>query len=292
MRAIEFEKKAIERIKAFEPEDGYYVGYSGGKDSDCLKILCALAGVKHDLVHNHTTLDAPETVYYIRSQPDVQIQYPEITAWDLIVKKLMPPTRLVRYCCEVLKERGGQGRLVMTGVRWSESVNRAELQSTVSIIGKPKGTQKLAEDIGVDYRVNWRGGIILNDDNDTSRRMVELCYRTRKTMLNPIVDWSDQQVWDFLHYYGCRSNPLYEIGFCRIGCIGCPMASKSRYTEFRIYPKYKLNYIRAFDRMIAARKERGLPTAWNSGEECFKWWMEESIDQISIEDYLEMEDAL
>lgn len=286
MNAIDFEKKAIKRIKAFEPEHGYYVGYSGGKDSDCLKILCALAGVKHDLVHNHTTLDAPETVYYIRSQPNIKIAYPEITAWDLIVKKMMPPTRLIRYCCEELKERGGQGRLVMTGVRWAESQRRSESAGTVKIIGKPKNTQKLANEVGAEYRVNLQGGIVLNDDNDASRRMVEQCYRTRKTMVNPIVDWTDRQVWDFLHHYGCRSNPLYEMGFCRIGCIGCPMAGKARYTEFRLYPKYKLNYIRAFDRMIAERKRRGLPMAWNSGEECFKWWMGESADQISIEDYL------
>lgn len=288
MFSSDFEKKAIERIKAFEPDDGYYVGYSGGKDSDCLKILCSLAGVKYDLVHNHTTLDAPETVRYVRSQPDVLIEYPEISAWDLIVKYLMPPTRLVRYCCAELKERGGQGRLVMTGVRWAESAKRTESAGTVKIIGKPKGTQKLAEDIGAEYRVNRQGGLILNDDNDKSRRMVEQCYRTRKTMLNPIVDWLDKQVWDFLHYYGCRSNPLYETGFCRIGCIGCPMAGKGRYTHFRLYPKYKFNYIRAFDRMIKARKDHGLPVIWNSGEECFMWWMEEDPNQLSIFDFEEV----
>lgn len=32
------EKKAIERLKAFEPADGYYLAYSGGKDSDCIKV--------------------------------------------------------------------------------------------------------------------------------------------------------------------------------------------------------------------------------------------------------------
>ena len=35
----EKERIAIERLKAFEPEDGYFLAYSGGKDSDCIKIL-------------------------------------------------------------------------------------------------------------------------------------------------------------------------------------------------------------------------------------------------------------
>ena len=54
-------EKAIMRLKAFEPPDGYYVAYSGGKDSDVIRILAQLAGVKHELVHNLTTVDAPET---------------------------------------------------------------------------------------------------------------------------------------------------------------------------------------------------------------------------------------
>ena len=60
----EKERVAIERLKAFEPEDGYFLAYSGGKDSDCIKILAHLAGAKFEAVHNLTTVDAPETVQY------------------------------------------------------------------------------------------------------------------------------------------------------------------------------------------------------------------------------------
>lgn len=90
---IEKEKIAIERVKAFEPEDGYYLAYSGGKDSDCIKILAYLAGVKFEAVHNLTTVDAPETVYYIRSQEDVRIDKPKKSMWQLIVDKGLPPTK-------------------------------------------------------------------------------------------------------------------------------------------------------------------------------------------------------
>lgn len=295
LRLKELEAKAIQRLKSFEPEtEPYYLCYSGGKDSDVIRILADLAGVKHDIVHNHTTVDAPETVYYVRSIPNIIIDYPKMSMWDLIVQKLMPPTRLARYCCSELKERGGQGRVKITGVRWAESNNRKESAGTVKIIGKPKTTQKYADEIGAEYHVNRQQGLIMNDDNDESRRMVEHCYRTTSTMINPIVDWSDDDVWEFLKYYGCKSNPLYECGFKRIGCIGCPLAAKNRYTEFRLYPKYKNNYIKSFNRMIAERKRRNLQVKqrnlqakqqWESGEEVFKWWMQEDINQITFDDF-------
>ena len=62
-------RRAIEHLKSFEPRDGkgYYLCYSGGKDSDCIRILADFAGVKHDIVHNLTTIDASETIYYVQS---------------------------------------------------------------------------------------------------------------------------------------------------------------------------------------------------------------------------------
>lgn len=100
---------AIERLKAFEPADEpYYLCFSGGKDSDCIRILADLAGVKHDIVHNLTTVDAPETVRYIKSIPKVQVVTPQYSMWQLIEKKKIPPTRLARYCCSELKEKRRQ----------------------------------------------------------------------------------------------------------------------------------------------------------------------------------------
>lgn len=279
---LELEKLSIERFKAFEPEDGYYLAYSGGKDSDVIKILAQLAGVKFEAVHNLTTVDAPETVQYIKSQSDVRIDYPEISMWRLIRDKLLPPTRIMRYCCSEFKEKCGQGKIKVTGVRWSESVRRKHSAAVINVIGKPKAMQKTATEMGVDFQVSNQNGLIMNDDNDINRRFVEFCYRTASTLLNPIVDWEDNDVWNFLAYYGCKSNPIYQCGFKRVGCIGCPMSGKHRYTEFRLYPVYYENYIRAFDRMISHRKEKGLETVWHSGEEVMKWWLGEDVNQLTF----------
>lgn len=284
------EQKAIERLKAFEPEDGYRLAYSGGKDSDCIKILAQLADVKFEAVHNLTTVDAPETMKYIKSQPDVRIEKAydadgnHLTMWNLIAKRLMPPTRLVRYCCCELKERTGFGKVLITGVRWAESSNRKNNAGLVKIINKPKHTQKAADKIGAEYQVSPKGGIILNNDNVETRRLVEHCYAKQKTTINPIVDWIDDDVWTFLRYYGCESNPLYGCGFNRVGCIGCPMAARHQLAEFQRYPKYKQAYIRAFDKMVERRLTIGKPTSWKTGTDVFKWWVGEDPTQISFED--------
>lgn len=77
------EKIAIERLKMYEPEtEPYYLCYNGGKDSDCIRILAGLAGIKYDIVHNLTTVDAPETIQYIKSIPNIIInkaRYPDGT---------------------------------------------------------------------------------------------------------------------------------------------------------------------------------------------------------------------
>ena len=285
---IEKEKRAIQYLKAFEPEsEPYYLCYSGGKDSDAIRILAQLAGVNHDTVHNHTTVDAPETVRYIRSIPDVKIEYPEITMWDLIVKKLFPPTRLIRYCCSVFKESGGKGRVKVTGVRWAESKGRQDNQGLATIIGKPKTVQKLGEEINADFTLTDKGGVVLNTDNDVNRRFVEQCYRTTSTLINPIIDWTDDEVWEFLHYYGCQSNPLYQCGENRIGCVGCPLADfRQMKRDFVRYPKYEKLYIKAFDRMVEARKEKGLETraSWRNGKDVMKWWVGDDPMQLSMFD--------
>jgi phosphoadenosine phosphosulfate reductase len=251
-------KIAIDRLKSFEPKDGYYLAFSGGKDSIVIKKLADLAGVKYDAHYSVTTVDPPELVRYIKKHhPETIFDRPEKTMWELIPEKRMPPTRIVRYCCDVLKERHGKGRVVVTGVRWAESNNRKANRHLVNI--GQKGSAKAK---------------VYNTDNDEARRSVEHCYQEQKVLVNPIIDWSDEDVWEFIHLHKLPYCELYDQGYTRLGCIGCPMAGgKAQENEFVKYPKYKDAYIRAFSRMIKKRKKDGLETDWETGEEVLKWWV-------------------
>ena len=291
---------SIERIKAFAPEEGYYLAFSGGKDSVVCKALLDMAGVKYDAHYRVTSVDPPELVRFIRDKhPDVERDIPRysdgspITMWNLIPRKLMPPTRLVRYCCASLKESGGDGRMTVTGVRWAESVNRKQNQGSVTMMGK--GASKELGD-NANFRSTVRGGVVLTNDNEESRRMVEQCYRRHKTTVNPIIEWTDRDVWDFIRAENVPYCDLYNEGFHRLGCIGCPMAqTHSREIEFARWPRYKLAYLKAFDRMLAERQRRGkLVGSWRMGttaQEVFNWWMQYDILPGQIDLFEEEDDA-
>ena len=213
--------------------------------------------------------------------------------WSLIPQKLMPPTRLVRYCCSVLKETGGSGRFIATGVRWAESASR-------------KNNRGIYERL----TAKRENKIILNNDNDDKRMLFENCRLKAKRVVNPIIDWKDEDVWGFLGdgtqvlcgdynttCNGISVNPLYDDGWCRVGCVGCPMAGKKgRVAEFVRWPKYKDLYIRTFDNMLLELKRRGKKEgSWRigaTGRDVYNWWMEYDIlpGQMDIDDFLEEED--
>ena len=118
--------------------------------------------------------------------------------------------------------------------------------------------------------------MVLNYDDSLGRRTVEFCIRTGKMLSNPIIDWSADDVWEFLNRNGIPHCCLYDEGFTRIGCIGCPMGrTRKMNREFERWPKYKDLYLRAFERMIAARKADGLPCEWETPEDVMRWWLQE-----------------
>lgn len=286
------EQTAIERLKLASSmslriyKQPLIVTTSGGKDSSVCVELARRAEIPFEVMHNHTTADAPETVYFVRSEfkrleglgIKCTINYPtykgeRISMWKLIPAVKFPPSRWRRYCCTYLKEQGGKNRFITTGVRWAESKKRAETRGVYE-------TQAAKKD----------NRIILNNDNDEKRQLFETCQLKASRVVNPIIDWTDNDVWDYLKSEKIPYNPLYDCGFNRVGCIGCPLAGKnSRNRDFARYPKYKAAYISAFDRMIAARAETGRANEWKTGEEVFHWWMEDGVlpGQMQFDDFLD-----
>jgi len=231
----DFEKQAIDMHS-----DGYYVAFSGGKDSIVILDLVRRAGVKHTALYHITTVDPPELVRYIHKEyPTVKCEKPEKSMYRLIVENMMPPTRIVRYCCRVLKEHGGDNRFIITGIRHAESVRRDK------------------------------------------RQKVERCFKTSSNTLylHPIIEWSNDEVWQYIRENDLKYCSLYDEGFKRIGCIGCPMSNK-RKEQFKRWPSFKRYYQRAFAEVERKRKIKNIPAIkWNNAEELFDWWMGEKTSK-------------
>ena len=227
---------AMERMRIFEPPEGYYLAFSGGKDSVTLLALAKAAGVKFEARYHLATVDPPEVVRFVRERhPEVQIVRPPRSIWQLCTEPAQGilPTRTRRWCCELLKEIGGQGRYVLTGLRWAESARRAR------------------------------------------RKMVEHSRPSpTKKFVNPIIDWSDDDVWQYIREKHIEYCPLYDEGFQRIGCVLCPMVEGWQLDlQVQRWPKIVQAWRSAANRVYAFRRDRGLPVHWASGDEYFDWWL-------------------
>lgn len=220
--------------------DGYYLAFSGGKDSCVIKQLAIEAGVKFKAFYNNTTIDPPELVRFIRKHhADVAWNnQPKAMLSRMTDRRNGPPTRLARWCCAEYKEQGGRGFSKIIGVRISESARRAGL---------------------------WKEFQPRRSDGN---------------IVAPIVYWADEDVWKFIRSRNLPYCELYDQGFKRLGCIGCPMAGKAgQDKEFARWPKYEVAWKRAvfrfYDRWHRVPTNKGT-ARWfedfGSAQGLWDWW--------------------
>jgi phosphoadenosine phosphosulfate reductase len=266
---------AIARLREFEPEEGYYLAFSGGKDSQCIYHLAIEAGVKFDAHYNITGIDNPELVEFIKTNyPDVSRDMYKKSMWKLIESN-GPPMQNMRFCCKALKENGGEGRFCITGVRWAESSRRAANRNAFEFMGKTKAEK------------------MLFNDNDEGRRQFEQCSLKGKFIVNPIIDWLDEDVWEYLNGRGIEHCKLYDEGWHRLGCIGCPMATPTnREMHFVKYPKFKGMYLRAFQRWLDKHPNHKEKYGWNNVDDVMKWWIWGSKKQKQLEGQIDIDEWL
>lgn len=235
---------AIERLRTFEPPEGYHLAFSGGKDSQTIYELSIMAGVRFDAHMSLTTVDPPELLAFVKANyPTVELHRPKESMWRLIRRKGTLPTMVMRFCCAALKESQGDGRTVMTGVRASESARRSR------------------------------------------RSMIDAGPRGRR-YLHPIIDWTEADVWQFHAERGLPHVCLYDEGWSRVGCIGCPMATHAnRVRDFARWPGYRQAYLNTIQRVMIEKPEVTARLA-DTAEGMIKWWMRESPKQEGSECYL------
>lgn len=272
------------------------VCYSGGKDSDVLLDIAkkCLPPDAFEVLNSHTTVDAPETVYHIRKvfkECEAQgikatVKLPRdkngklISMWSIIENNTIPPTRLARYCCQKLKETTTPNRMVAFGVREAESNNRHGRDSFgIRAKRKSESEYRTTSHTFAMFQIDKIGG-------GYECEMIAACKDHKDTVVNPIYKFTDREIWQYIADNKITVNPLYARGYTRVGCIGCPMGNPNQQRrQFAEYPKYKDNYIRAFDRMV--KKHPVCMRNWSNGEDVFKWWLGENPKQVTFDDILE-----
>ena len=270
---------AVSLLRKMEPialkyrDFGFICAFSGGKDSQVVRQLLNLAEVKHIVKYQWTTIDPPEVIKFIREQyPDCIIERPERTFWQLCLHHGILPTQYKRFCCRELKESRDANCVTITGVRRQESYKR-RLRQQVEIRTRRRHPDFI------------RG--TFDEFNMYRESHVDCIQGKDKLIINPIIEWSEADVWDFLDYSDLPHNPLYDAGYSRVGCLFCPMASRrSLHKMEHDYPKYRAAFIRLIGRIRAKRLENGGTDIYGAltDEEIFSAWVnKQSMRKVAAE---------
>ena len=250
--SVELLRKAERLALAYDDVYGYYLAFSGGKDSQCLYHVAKLAGVRFKAHMNLTSIDPPEVIRFVkREYPDVELVKPKKSIFQAAVDNQILPTMRVRWCCAEYKETAGAGKVTLIGIRKAESARRAKRNEVEIDSRKFSGDLEGLEEYRKARNREKRGRkpkdnrevTIVNADGER----VLGCIRGKESLLiSPIIDWTDDEVWEFLDALGVSHCSLYDEGWHRIGCIGCPMSShKQKMIENARYPHVKRNWIKA-----------------------------------------------
>ena len=233
LNGLTLDQEAIELIQAYEPPEGYYLGFSGGKDSVVIYDLTKRAGVKFDAHYNISPIDPPEIREFIKAN------YPDIT-WDNHAKGFWkhfltegPPLRTARWCCELIKEAGGVGRGKLLGMRRAESTKRKGYKC-FQYHSKQHDTSWLLP------IVNWTNSDVWQYLTENDLKVCSL-YAEGYSRL------------------GCILCPFEN-----------PVTTRLNLTRF---PKITQNWRAAFDRYFDKRIERGTPLRWATKDDFWNWWI-------------------
>ncbi len=266
--SINLLRKAEPMALRLDPENGFYMAFSGGKDSQALYHIAQMAGVKFKAHMNLTSVDPPEVIRFVRQQyPDVELIKPKMSIYDLAKKRHILPTRNFRWCCAEYKEFSGSGKVTLIGIRKQESVRRSKRNE-------------------VEFRKHKFSGTF-DQWEEHEETMVTCVGGKDKILVSPILYWTERDVWQFLNEVmkvpHCK---LYDEGHKRIGFILCPMASyKQKIRDCKRFPHAKHKWIQTIQKLIDGGY---INHNFQDAEFGFNWWISgKSFDKFYADEVLQ-----
>lgn len=278
LHSVELLRKAEKIAKVYDPQDGFYLAFSGGKDSQALIHIAQLAGVQYKAHFSPTSVDPPAVIKFIRNQyPEVEFERLKESIYTAAVRRGILPTQRVRWCCADFKEHAGAGKVTLIGIRKAESTRRAK-RNEVEFSGKKFSgdfeqfqkwrDEKLSKKKGNRGGQNSLPHPDLAHPEDIDRETISGCITGKDSLLvSPIIYWTETDVWEFLNKVICVPHcHLYDEGWHRLGCICCPMSShKQKLKELELYPHVKRNWIKAIMSIRQGGVSSSKPTSQQGG---------------------------
>lgn len=243
----------------YDPENGFYLAFSGGKDSQTLYHVAEIAGVKFKGHMNLTSVDPPEVIRFVKSSyPELELIKPTKSIFQRAVERKMLPTQRVRWCCADYKESAGAGKVVLIGICHEESTRRAKRNevevNSKKFSGNLEQFEKYRHKV-LEKKKRGRKTTPLNITNASGEHVVGCISGKESLLISPIIHWTEKDVWELLTIMGVPHCSLCDEGWKRLGCIGCPMSSpKTKRRENERWPHVKRNWIKA----IKAIRNRGV----------------------------------
>lgn len=252
LHSVELLQKAEKIALNYDAEQGYFLAFSGGKDSQALYHMAQLAGVRFQGHMSLTSVDPPEVIRFVKKNyPEVELIKPNKSIFQHAIEKNILPTMRVRWCCAEYKEGTGAGKVTLIGIRKAESARRAKRNevevSNQKFSGDLDGLEEYRQEQKAKRmkRKSKKDGVNITNANEEQTLG---CIQGKESLLiSPIIHWTAQDVWEFLNdVVRVPHCTLYDEGWTRIGCIGCPMSSyKQKMLENERYPHVKRGWIRA-----------------------------------------------
>ena len=246
--SIQLLKKAEKLAIRYDSEDGFFLAFSGGKDSQALYHIAEMAGVKFKAHFSPTTVDPPQLIKFIRrNYPDVEFAKVKKNIYQVAVEKQILPSMRIRWCCAEFKENAGAGKVTLIGIRHEESARRSK-RKEVEVSGRKfSGHLDQFEEWSAEQKKKKYKN--LNQDQFSYDKEKEIrCINGKDSILiSPIIDWTERDVWEFLNdVVKVPHCELYDKGYKRIGCILCPMSNpKQKRREMQDFPYVKEKWLQA-----------------------------------------------
>lgn len=266
--SIDLLRKCEDMALRMDAENGFYLAFSGGKDSQALYHIAKLAGVKFKAHMNLTSIDPPEVIRFVKKHyPDVELIKPRMSIYDMAKKKGMLPTRIMRWCCAEYKEISGAGKVTLIGIRHAESVRRSKRNEIET------GDRKFSGNFD-----QW---------SEHREKMVTCVGGKDKILVSPIIHWAEKDVWEFLNVQKIPHCGLYDKGYTRIGCICCPMSSKKqKIREMQDFPHVRSNWEKTIEWLMQNKWTK--TQQLKSKDLAFKWWISgKSFDEFYADEVLQ-----